>query len=135
VSQLPWGATTVVATPYRGRVVQALRLSAAASQKAAALTATRRARRHWSAGRGAKVRFHDSGVAQHLVGRPEGNDLAHVHLSLQVDALERHVQSLEDHRARFVSPGIVKLKNGDATAMVRDADGHALLLEQSVGNE
>lgn len=63
------------------------------------------------------------------------NDLAHVHLSLQVDALERHVQSLEDHRARFVSPGIVKLKNGDATAMVRDPDGHALLLEQSVGNE
>src|SRR5262249_50650163 len=63
------------------------------------------------------------------------NDLVHVHLSLQVDALERQVQSLEDHRSRFVSPGIVKLKNGNGTAMVRDPDGHALLLEQGIDNE
>src|SRR5262249_16309762 len=31
------------------------------------------------------------------------NDLVHIHLSLRVDALEQEVQSLDGHRARFVS--------------------------------
>ena len=51
-------------------------------------------------------------------------------MSLQVDALERQAQSLEDHRARFVSPGIVTLKHGRQAAMVREPDRHTLLLEQ-----
>jgi len=46
--------------------------------------------------------------------------------------LEQQVQSLDGHRARFVSPGIVTLKDGRRAAMVRDPDGHALLLEQGI---
>ena len=70
-------------------------------------------------------------------GRPApadtaSNDLVHIHLSLRVDALEQQVQSLDGHRARFVSPGIVTLKDGRRAAMVRDPDGHALLLEQGI---
>ena len=70
-------------------------------------------------------------------GRPApadtaSNDLVHSHLSLRVDALEQQVQSLDGHRARFVSPGIVTLKDGRRAAMVRDPDGHALLLEQGM---
>jgi len=70
-------------------------------------------------------------------GRPApadtaSNDLVHIHLSLRVDALEQEVQSLDGHRARFVSPGIVTLKDGRRAAMVRDPDGHALLLEQGI---
>jgi len=70
-------------------------------------------------------------------GRPTpvdtaSNDLVHIHLSLRVDALEQQVQSLDGHRARFLSPGIVTLKDGRRAAMVRDPDGHALLLGQGV---
>jgi len=70
-------------------------------------------------------------------GRPApadtaSNDLVHIHLSLRVDALEQQVQSLDEHRARFVSPGVVTLKDGRRAAMVRDPDGHALLLEQGI---
>jgi catechol 2,3-dioxygenase-like lactoylglutathione lyase family enzyme len=68
-------------------------------------------------------------------GRPApadtaSNDLVHVHLSLRVDALEEQMRSLSERRARFVSPGIVTLKDGRRGAMVRDPDGHFLLLEQ-----
>ena len=38
---------------------------------------------------------------------------------------------LEDNRVRFVSPGIVALGGGEWAAMVRDPDGHVLLLEDS----
>jgi catechol 2,3-dioxygenase-like lactoylglutathione lyase family enzyme len=73
-------------------------------------------------------------------GRPASadtasNDLVHVHLSLQIDALERQVQSLNEHGARFVSPGMVTLKYGRRAAMVRDPDGHALLLEEGVADK
>jgi len=44
------------------------------------------------------------------------------------------VQSLDGHRARFVSPGIVTLKDGRRAAMVRDPDGHALLLEEGIAD-
>ena len=61
----------------------------------------------------------------------ESNDLVHAHLTLRVDDLERQVQVLEDNRVRFVSPGIVALRGGLRAAMVRDPDGHVLLLEDS----
>ena len=69
-------------------------------------------------------------------GRPtpvdsESNDLVHAHLTLRVDDLERQVQVLEDNRVRFVSPGIVALSGSLRAAMVRDPDGHVLLLEDS----
>jgi hypothetical protein len=51
---------------------------------------------------------------------------------MRIDNLERQVRSLEACNARFVSPGIVTLKNHGQAAMVRDPDGHALLLEQGV---
>jgi catechol 2,3-dioxygenase-like lactoylglutathione lyase family enzyme len=68
-------------------------------------------------------------------GRPasadtESNDLVHVHLVLRVDDLERQVRRLRENRIRFVSPGIVALGDGTAAAMVRDPDGHELLLEE-----
>ena len=43
--------------------------------------------------------------------------------------LDRQVRTLEQHHVRFVSPGIVTLADGSRAAMVRDPDGHALLLE------
>jgi catechol 2,3-dioxygenase-like lactoylglutathione lyase family enzyme len=69
-------------------------------------------------------------------GRPapvdnKSNDLIHAHLTLRVDDLVRQVRELEDNRARFVSPGIVPLSGSLRAAMVRDPDGHVLLLEDS----
>jgi catechol 2,3-dioxygenase-like lactoylglutathione lyase family enzyme len=61
-----------------------------------------------------------------------GNDLVHAHIVMRIDNLEQQVRSLEACNARFVSPGIVTLKNHGHAAMVRDPDGHALLLEQGV---
>ena len=70
-------------------------------------------------------------------GRPApvditSNDLVHVHLSMRIDDLEQQVRSLDACNARFVSPGIVTLKNHRQAAMVRDPDGHTLLLEQGI---
>ena len=58
------------------------------------------------------------------------NDLVHVHLVLRVDDLKSQVRRLRDNHVRFVSPGIVPLGNGIDAAMVRDPDGHVLLLEE-----
>jgi len=70
-------------------------------------------------------------------GRPApvdiaSNDLVHVHLSMRIDDLEQQVRSLDARNARFVSPGIVILKDHKQAAMVRDPDGHTLLLEQRI---
>ena len=58
------------------------------------------------------------------------NDLVHVHLVLRVDDLKSQVRRLRDNHVSFVSPGIVPLGNGIDAAMVRDPDGHVLLLEE-----
>jgi hypothetical protein len=68
-------------------------------------------------------------------GRPappdtKSNDVAHVHLTMRVDDLDHDVKALEQGGGRLVSPGIVTLASGERAAMVRDADGHVLLLEQ-----
>jgi catechol 2,3-dioxygenase-like lactoylglutathione lyase family enzyme len=73
-------------------------------------------------------------------GRPapadtESNDLVHAHLVLRVDDLERQVQLLRDSHIHFVSPGIVALGDGIAAAMVRDPDGHVLLLEEPANGQ
>jgi hypothetical protein len=70
-------------------------------------------------------------------GRPApvdtaSNDLVHEHIVMRVDNLEQQVRTLDASNARFVSPGIVTLKNGRQAAMVRDPDGHDLLLEQGI---
>jgi len=68
-------------------------------------------------------------------GRPaavdtESNDLAHVELAFTVDDLDDLVVKLRQARAPFVSPDVVDLGDGLHAAMVRDPDGHAILLEQ-----
>ena len=68
-------------------------------------------------------------------GRPapvdtESNDLAHVELAFTVDDLDGLVAKLREARAPFVSPDAVDLGRGLHAAMVRDPDGHAILLEQ-----
>jgi catechol 2,3-dioxygenase-like lactoylglutathione lyase family enzyme len=67
-------------------------------------------------------------------GRPapvdtRSDDIVHAHLALLVADLDGQVRTLEQHHVRFVSPGIVTLADGSRAAMVRDPDGHALLLE------
>jgi catechol 2,3-dioxygenase-like lactoylglutathione lyase family enzyme len=63
------------------------------------------------------------------------NDLVHVHLVLRVDDLEPQVRRLRDNHVRFVSPGIVALGDGIDGAMVRDPDGHMLLLEEPTNGQ
>jgi catechol 2,3-dioxygenase-like lactoylglutathione lyase family enzyme len=63
------------------------------------------------------------------------NDLVHAHLVLRVDALKPQVRRLRDNHVRFVSPGIVPLGNGIDAAMVRDPDGHVLLLEEPTNGQ
>src|SRR5262249_38033462 len=57
-------------------------------------------------------------------------NVVHVHLIMRVDDLDREVQVLERQGGRLVSPGIVTLAGGERAVMVRDPDGHMLLLEQ-----
>ncbi len=68
-------------------------------------------------------------------GRPApadtaSNDLAHVELAFIVDDLDGLVAKLREARAPFVSPDEVHLGGGMDAALVRDPDGHAILLEQ-----
>ena len=68
-------------------------------------------------------------------GRPappdtQSNDLVHVHLIMRVDDLDQDVKALERQGGRLVSPGIVTLAGGERAVMVRDPDGHMLMLEQ-----
>jgi len=62
------------------------------------------------------------------------NDLQHVHLSLAVDDLDALAQTLYAQRVPFVSPGVVDLDRREygfsRALMIRDPDGHALLLTQ-----
>ncbi|HXZ17803.1 MAG TPA: VOC family protein [Roseiarcus sp.] len=60
----------------------------------------------------------------------ESNDLVHVELAFTVDALDGLVAKLREAHAPFVSPDAVDLGGGLHAAMVRDPDGHAILLEQ-----
>jgi catechol 2,3-dioxygenase-like lactoylglutathione lyase family enzyme len=68
-------------------------------------------------------------------GRPappdtQSNDVVHVHLIMRVDDLDQAVQVLDRQGGRMVSPGIVTLAGGERAVMVRDPDGHMLMLEQ-----
>jgi catechol 2,3-dioxygenase-like lactoylglutathione lyase family enzyme len=63
------------------------------------------------------------------------NDLVHVHLVLRVDNLKPQVRRLRNNHVSFVSPGIVTLGNGIDAAMVRDPDGHVLLLEEPTNGQ
>jgi catechol 2,3-dioxygenase-like lactoylglutathione lyase family enzyme len=64
------------------------------------------------------------------------NDLAHVHVVLAVDDIEHVVDQLTRSNAAFISPGVVA---ADAlgfgkSALVKDPDGHAVMLVQRSGN-
>jgi catechol 2,3-dioxygenase-like lactoylglutathione lyase family enzyme len=70
-------------------------------------------------------------------GRPtpvdvESNAIQHVHLDMVVDDIDGLARTLWDAGVPFVSPGVVELKGGKfhKALLVRDPDGHALLLEQ-----
>ena len=63
-------------------------------------------------------------------GDTESNDLVHVELAFTVDDLDGLVANLREARAPFVSPDTVTLGGGMRAALVRDPDGHAILLEQ-----
>ena len=58
------------------------------------------------------------------------NDIAHVRVVLEVDDLERLAGHLTQRRAHFVSPGIVDLGAEGRGLLVKDPDGHALMLVQ-----
>jgi catechol 2,3-dioxygenase-like lactoylglutathione lyase family enzyme len=58
------------------------------------------------------------------------DDIAHVHLVLVVDDLARTLGELEAASIRLVSPGLVELAAGRRAVMVRDPDGHTLLLAE-----
>jgi catechol 2,3-dioxygenase-like lactoylglutathione lyase family enzyme len=56
------------------------------------------------------------------------NDIAASRLVLEVDQVTRLEQELSAASVRFISTGIVKLKDGRSAALIYDPDGHALLL-------
>jgi len=68
-------------------------------------------------------------------GRPRGapaalpsNDIAATRLTLEVDDVPALEQRLAAARVRFISAGIVALRDNRPALLVRDPDGHALLL-------
>ncbi len=62
------------------------------------------------------------------------NDIQHVHLRFAVDNLDAMAKDLFAQRVLFVSPGVVELDRGqygyEKALMIRDPDGHDLLLTQ-----
>ncbi|MGB3718842.1 MAG: VOC family protein [Hyphomicrobiaceae bacterium] len=58
----------------------------------------------------------------------QANDVASVRQYYEVDDLGALVERLTSRHEIFVSPGIVKLKDGRAASAVRDPDGHMILL-------
>ena len=89
------------------------------------------------AGEGPGVEFLDYRAPS--TGRPApvdavANDIAHVHLRFAVENLAQMSEALFERGARFLSPGVVEMdrdRHGYArAAMVRDPDGHALLLTE-----
>lgn len=58
------------------------------------------------------------------------NDIAHVRVVLEVDDLEQLADRLTQRLARFVSAGIVDLGEVGRGLLVKDPDGHALMLVQ-----
>lgn len=70
-------------------------------------------------------------------GRPAprdsaANDVAHAHTTIRVDGLQEMAEELFVARATMISPGVVavdrQIHGFDHGLMVRDPDGHALLL-------
>ncbi len=57
------------------------------------------------------------------------DDVVHVHLVLLVADFDKQIRTLEENHVLFVSAGVVTFADGSRAAMVRDPDGHALLLE------
>jgi catechol 2,3-dioxygenase-like lactoylglutathione lyase family enzyme len=60
----------------------------------------------------------------------QSNDLVHIELAFAVDDLDGLVVKLRAAHTPFVSPDAVGLGGDMRAALVRDPDGHAILLEQ-----
>jgi catechol 2,3-dioxygenase-like lactoylglutathione lyase family enzyme len=61
-------------------------------------------------------------------GTPPSNDIAATRLTLEVDDPPALENRLAAARVRFISPGIVALRDNRPALLIRDLDGHALLL-------
>jgi hypothetical protein len=56
------------------------------------------------------------------------NDIAATRITLEVDDLPALENGLAAAGLRFISPGIVALRDNRPALLIRDLDGHALLL-------
>ena len=56
------------------------------------------------------------------------NDIAHVHTVLIVDNIKQLADTLTKYGAKFISSQVVKF-NGTSELMIKDPDGHAVMLE------
>jgi catechol 2,3-dioxygenase-like lactoylglutathione lyase family enzyme len=59
---------------------------------------------------------------------PRSNDVAATRLVIEVDPLPEMAQKVTAAQAGFISQGQVNLQDGRPAALIRDPDGHALLL-------
>jgi catechol 2,3-dioxygenase-like lactoylglutathione lyase family enzyme len=69
-----------------------------------------------------------SAAARNAAPMLSSNDIAASRLVLELDRVPRLEQELAVALVRFISTGIVKLEDGRSAALIRDPDGHALLL-------
>ena len=73
--------------------------------------------------------YRSPAAPREIAALPETNDIAATRLVLEVGDLSGVVRKLAAARARFVSAGIVALDRRRWAAVIRDPDGHLLLLE------
>jgi catechol 2,3-dioxygenase-like lactoylglutathione lyase family enzyme len=64
----------------------------------------------------------------HAAAAPAVNDIAATRLTLEVGDLDALAARLQAAGVVFVSPGIVVQDKGERAALVRDPDGHLLML-------
>ena len=67
------------------------------------------------------------GLAAPVDAKPD--DIAHVHTVLIVDNIKQLADTLTKYGAKFISSQVVKF-NGTSELMIKDPDGHAVMLEQ-----
>lgn len=72
--------------------------------------------------------YRSPGSARGGPASPASNDVAATRLTLEVDDLPALESRLAAARVPFISPGIVVLSDNRPALLIRDPDGHALLL-------
>jgi hypothetical protein len=63
-----------------------------------------------------------------LVAEVKANDVASARQIHKVEDLDSLIGRLETEGVKFVSPGLVTLKDGGKAVSIRDPDGHMLVL-------